>query len=166
MLTRNTTSMSPVLSSIRQCFNCSNTVATIRESRRILTKMHDIFRQSFGNEALFFYASFPACRYIKICKNQKYYLTYLRNSEKSCNFAPAKLQMPSRWALQRKKVSTYWNIKKQRLLRFVLGSFESGKFNNYCQGNATMNARWCMNVHTPLWVYCIYTRRALVAIPQ
>ena len=89
VLTRNTTSMSPVLSSIRQCFNCSNTVATIRESRRILTKMHDIFRQSFGNEALFFYASFPACRYIKICKNQKYYLTYLRNSEKSCNFAPA-----------------------------------------------------------------------------
>ena len=49
--------------------------------------MHDIFRQSFGNEALFFCACFSARRCIKICKNQKYYLTYLRNSKKIYNFA-------------------------------------------------------------------------------
>ena len=49
--------------------------------------MHDIFRQSFGNEALFFCACFLARRCIKICKNQKYFPIYLHNSEKSCNFA-------------------------------------------------------------------------------
>ncbi len=46
-----------------------------------------LYIQSFGDEALFFCACFSARRCIKICKNQKYYLTYLHISEKSCNFA-------------------------------------------------------------------------------
>ena len=51
---------------------------------------------------IFFCARFSARRCIKICKNQKYYLTYLHNSKIICNFAP-KIY---RWHQQRKKVTT------------------------------------------------------------
>ena len=37
---------------------------------------------------IFFCARFSARRCIKICKNQKYFLIYLRISEIICNFAP------------------------------------------------------------------------------
>ena len=53
---------------------------------------------------------------------------------------------------------TYWNY-KQRLLRFVLGTSESGSSRVYSQGNATMNACCVWIYMSPLWAYYIYTRR-------
>ena len=62
--------------------------------------------------------------------------------------------------LNRREASlcTCWNY-KQRLLRFVLGTSESGSSRVYSQGNATMNACCVWIYMSPLWAYYIYTRR-------
>ena len=60
--------------------------------------------------------------------------------------------------LREASLCTCWNYKR-RLLRFVLGTSESGSSRVYSQGNATMNACCVWIYMSPLWAYYIYTRR-------